>query len=173
MSAKSSRRPAQPPWSLDGHIGFLLRCAWQRSSANLGAAIEPLTVPQFAVLARLLEHGELSQNRLGRLVAMERGNIHDLVARLSDAGLLATRGDPTDRRLLLVSLTRDGRQAAERMVRVADGATEQTLAPLNAVERRALVALLRKIIDAPEAGQPPAAAEPSHGPRSRGRRPAA
>lgn len=148
MPPTSSRRPARS-WSLDDHVGFLLRCAWQRSTATLGAAIEPLTVPQFAVLTRLLEHGELSQNRLGRLVAMERGNIHELVTRLSDAGLVATRGDPADRRLLLVSLTRDGRQAAQKILAPADAALAKTLAPLSAAERRTLVALLRRIVEAP------------------------
>lgn len=156
MPPTSSRRPVALP-TLDSHAGFLLRCAWQRSTADLGAVIDPLTAAQYAVLARLLEHGELSQNRLGRLVAMERGNIHELVARLSDAGLIATRGDPDDRRLLLVSLTRDGKQAAERAVALADGALDKTLAPLNVAERRTLLALLRKIVDAPDdADAPPA-----------------
>lgn len=168
MAPKSSRRP-DPAWSLDDHVGFLLRCAWQRSNANLNAAIDPLTTPQFAVLTRLLEHGELSQNRLGRLVAMERGNIHDLVTRLSDAGLLATRGDPDDRRLLLVSLTRDGRQAAQAMLGPADGALAKTLAPLGAAERRTLVALLRRIIDAPEPADATPAPAPAN-PKARRRR---
>jgi DNA-binding MarR family transcriptional regulator len=155
MPPKSSRRPSSrppaptaPALPLDAHVGYLLRCAWQRSAAHLGAVIEPLTPTQYAVLSRLLEHGELSQNRLGRLTAMERGNISELVARLSDAGLLATRGDPNDRRLLLVSLTRDGRRTAERAIAASLDAHERLLTPLDAAERRTLIALLRKIIDA-------------------------
>jgi len=69
---------------VDEQVGFLLRLAHQKANANLAARLLPLnlTPPQATVLARLLERGEVSQNLLGRLVAMESANIRDVVIRL-------------------------------------------------------------------------------------------
>src|SRR3977135_1019768 len=74
----------QPAYRLEDQVGFLLRRAYQRASSNLIDRIGPydLTAPQFATLARLYERGTLSQNLLGRLVAMEPANIRDVVLRL-------------------------------------------------------------------------------------------
>jgi hypothetical protein len=67
----------EPAYRLEDQVGFLLRRAYQRVSSNLIERIGPsdLTAPQFATLARLYERGTLSQNLLGRLVAMEPANI--------------------------------------------------------------------------------------------------
>src|SRR4051794_26872747 len=78
------------PYTLDDQIGFLLRRAYQRASSNLVERIGTydLTAPQFATLARLYERGLLSQNLLGRLVAMEPANIRDVVRRLKKRRLV-------------------------------------------------------------------------------------
>src|SRR6266852_6774371 len=100
----------EPAYRLDDQVGFLLRRASQRASANLVERIGPhdLTAPQFATLARLYERGPLSQNLLGRLVAMEPANIRDVVLRLKKRRLVMTRRDPDDARLILVGLTPAG-----------------------------------------------------------------
>ena len=97
-------------YKLDDQVGFLLRRAYQRASANLIAEIGTfdLTPPQFATLARLCERGKVSQNLLGRLVAMEPANIRDVVVRLRKRSLVTTERDPTDGRQVLVSLTATG-----------------------------------------------------------------
>ena len=137
------------PYTLDDQVGFLLRRAYQRTSSNLIECIGAydLTAPQFATLARLYERGLLSQNLLGRLVAMEPANIRDVVRRLKKRRLVSTRRDPDDARLLLVSLTPSGRTLIGELLPIEIECTAKTLAALNARERKLLYELLSRLAD--------------------------
>jgi DNA-binding MarR family transcriptional regulator len=136
-------------YHLDEQIGFVLRRAYQRASATLVAAIgaHDLTVPQFAVLARLHECSAVSQNELGRLVVMEPANVRDVVQRLKRRGLVGTAASDGDRRRLRVQLTLSGRQLIEAMIPLELACSERTLAPLTVAERRRLLGLLLKLIE--------------------------
>src|SRR6202011_623962 len=130
--------PAEPAYRLEDQVGFLLRRAYQRASSNLVERIGPydLTAPQFATLARLYERGTLSQNLLGRLVAMEPANIRDVVLRLKKRRLVMTRRDKEDGRLILVSLTASGLSLVGKLFPIEIECTSRTLAALNASEKR-------------------------------------
>ncbi len=145
--ALTVERPGSSGYRLDDQVGHLLRRAYQVASANLMARMpdDGLTPVQFAVLARLHEHGPVSQNRLGRLVAMEPANIHGLVRRLSGRGLVRVDADSHDRRRLLVSLTAAGQALVESLFPVSETAGATTLAPLSGDERETLLDLLRRI----------------------------
>ena len=148
-AAAAAAAPAEPAYRLDDQVGFLLRRAYQRASSNLVDRIGPhdLTAPQFATLARLYERGTLSQNLLGRLVAMEPANIRDVVLRLKKRRLVMTRRDPDDGRLILVSLTPSGMSLVEELLPIEIECTAKTLAALNANERRLLYELLGRLAD--------------------------
>ena len=75
-----------------------------------------LTPPQFSVLARLYERGSVSQNLLGRLVAMEPPNIRDVVLRLKKRRLIRAERDALDGRLILLSLTSIGVSLVETLL---------------------------------------------------------
>src|SRR5260370_33266602 len=89
----------EPAYRLEDQVGFLLRRAYHRASSNLIERIGSydLTAPHFATLARLYERGTLSQNLLGRLVAMEPANNTDLVLRLQRRRLVTCRHHPHER----------------------------------------------------------------------------
>ena len=106
-----------------------------------------LTAPQFATLARLYERGPLSQNLLGRLVAMEPANIRDVVLRLKKRRLVTTRRDPDDGRLILVGLTASGLSLVQELLPIEIECTATTLAKLNANEKRILYDLLGRLAD--------------------------
>ena len=59
------------PYRLEDQIGFKLRLANQRHLEIFSSRMPDLTPRQFAVLAKLNDEGTLSQNHLGRLVAMD------------------------------------------------------------------------------------------------------
>ncbi|HEX9811926.1 MAG TPA: hypothetical protein VGA88_07560 [Burkholderiales bacterium] len=151
MGKTSTRRAAggiaESGYRLDEQIGFLLRCAYQRATGNLLSQIgaHDLTTPQFATLTRLYERGRVSQNLLGRLVAMEPANIRDVVLRLRKRRLVKTERALDDGRRTLVSLTRSGTVLVEDLIPVEIESTARTLAPLKPSERRILLALLRRI----------------------------
>jgi DNA-binding MarR family transcriptional regulator len=137
----------EPAYRLEDQVGFLLRRAYQRASSNLIDRIGPydLTAPQFATLARLHERGTLSQNLLGRLVAMEPANIRDVVLRLKKRRLIMTRRDPEDGRLILVSLTSAGSSLLEKLLPIEIECTARTLAGFSASEKKLLYEMLDRL----------------------------
>lgn len=135
--------------SLDKRAGHLLRRAYQKASGNLSRHLRDsgLTVPRYTVLHRLREFGAISQNKLGRLVAMEPGNIHDIIRSLKAKDLVFTRTDPDDSRRRLVDLTDSGQALIDDLVLVGEAATKETLASLNEDEQQTLMTLLARIVD--------------------------
>ena len=91
-----------------GQIGYVLRRVTQRHLAIFAAAIPEVTTTEFAVLARLVETGLVSQNQLGRAAAMDAATIKGVVDRLAKLDLVTTSADPVDRRRLTVALTPEG-----------------------------------------------------------------
>ncbi|ESR23081.1 MarR family winged helix-turn-helix transcriptional regulator [Lutibaculum baratangense] len=133
-------------YSLDEQVGFLLRQVQQRHTALFAETFEnDLTPTQWAVLAKLAEIGECSQNLLGRLTAMDVATIKGVVHRLQLRAFLASRPDPDDRRRLLISLSPEGRAYFEERSARAFAVTEATLAPLSPQQRKTLIELLKQL----------------------------
>jgi DNA-binding MarR family transcriptional regulator len=135
------------PYVLEAQIGHLLRRAHQRHVAIFLAAMgeDGPTPTQFAALVKLADAGEVSQNRLGRLIAMDPATINGVVSRLVARGLVERAADPGDQRRIALRLSPAGRGLVTSLLDNARAATEATLAPLSVAERRRLVALLAKI----------------------------
>jgi DNA-binding MarR family transcriptional regulator len=145
-SPKRSTKPSKPAYILDEQIGFILRQVSQRHAAIFAREIGiNLTPTQWAALSKLAETGPCSQNLLGRLTSMDVATIKGVIDRLRARGLTETSPDPDDGRRLLVSLTRSGQQLAEKTAPNALAISRETLAPLDAREREAFVALLSKL----------------------------
>ncbi|MBB4285609.1 MarR family transcriptional regulator [Roseospira goensis] len=127
-------------------MGFLLRRAYQRHLGLFSSMmVEDLTAMQFATLAKLEEVGETSQNRLGRLTAMDVATVKGVVGRLQGRGMVEKRRVPEDRRMTVIGLTDTGRTVLQRAKTCAATACEETLAPLSPEERHDLMSLLQKI----------------------------
>ncbi|WP_298252132.1 MarR family winged helix-turn-helix transcriptional regulator [Bradyrhizobium sp.] len=145
-SLKRNVKPPRPIYVLDEQIGFILRQVSQRHavifSRDIGADVTPT---QWAALSKLAETGPCSQNRLGRLTAMDVATIKGVIDRLTARGLTETSADPDDGRRLRVSLTRAGQQLAEKAAANAFAISKETLAPLDPRERELFVALLEKL----------------------------
>ena len=137
---------AKARYILDTQVGYLLRLASQRHAAIFQArALDGLTAQQFAALVRIGEAGQVSQNRLGRLAAMDVATIKGVVDRLRQKGLTLSRPDPEDKRRMLISLSEEGAAMLDRMTAVGREITRETLAPLTAEEQRTLLTLLQKL----------------------------
>ena len=135
-----------PDYRLDDQVGFVLRQVAQRHAAIFAAGMDAeVTATQWAALAKLDECGPLSQNLLGRRVAVDAATVKGVVDRLSSRGLVATTPDPDDRRRHSVALTPAGRSLVRRLLPRAAAITEDTLSPLAPAERAALAALLAKL----------------------------
>ena len=134
-------------YQLSTQVGFNLRRANQRHVAIFARHVDGLTPTQFAALARLYEYGALSQNRLGRLTAMDSATIKGVVERLAAKDLVVSRADANDLRLRVVELTATGRSTFEMAEAQALQARAETLAPISAEEAEMFEAILAKLVD--------------------------
>jgi MarR family transcriptional regulator, lower aerobic nicotinate degradation pathway regulator len=137
--------PDHTPYALDDQIGYVLRRVTQRHLAIFSEAIPEVTTTQFAILARLAEMGEMSQNHLGRAAAMDAATVKGVVDRLVRQDYVTTRPDPDDRRRLTVALTDAGRALFDRRVSTALQVSARTLEQLTPAEQAQLMALLSRL----------------------------
>ncbi|MBV1902460.1 MAG: MarR family transcriptional regulator [Marinosulfonomonas sp.] len=132
-------------YRLDEQIGHILRRASQRHASIFQARMADLTPTQFAAVIKLAEIGECSQNRLGRLTAMDVATIKGVVDRLHKKGFVTLRPDQTDKRRTLISLTQNGVARIDELHRTGASISSDTLDPLSTSERRNFLRLLQKI----------------------------
>ncbi|MEJ2120190.1 MAG: MarR family transcriptional regulator [Alphaproteobacteria bacterium] len=132
---------------LEDQIGHVLRRAHQRASAIFSGEFGEfeLTPTQFAALAKIADSGELSQNLIGRLTAMDPATVQGVIGRLEKRGLIASKPDPGDRRRTLWRLTDKGADLLDRAVPAGIRVTALTLAPLSGAEQKTLLDLLERL----------------------------
>ena len=150
MLKPSPNQPAAPVgrtgYILDEQVGFILRQVYQRHAALFADRFgDDVTPTQWAVIAKLAEVGDCSQNLLGRHTAMDVATVKGVVERLTRRGLVDTTPDVEDRRRLVLSLSERGRALFEAKAPVATAISEETLAPLAPADREALLALLAQL----------------------------
>src|ERR1700712_3668888 len=77
-------RYAETGYALDEHPAHVIRKAHQRATLRFQQVMagEDLSPTQFAALATILKHGEVSQNHLGRLTAMDPSTISIVMRKL-------------------------------------------------------------------------------------------
>ena len=133
-------------YQLTDQIGHLMRRAVQRHTAifanKMGADLTPT---RFAALVMLFERGDLSQNELGRLTAMDIATIKGVVDRLQAKGFVTNRVDPNDGRRKIISLTQAGSKRLAEAIPKGIEITNETLEPLGRKETNLLLKLMRKI----------------------------
>lgn len=151
MANKAARKVADAgngaDYVLDDQIGFLLRRAHQRATSVFTGNFAEfnLTPTQFAALAKIAEQGGVSQNRLGRMTAMDPATMKGVIDRLLERALITRRPDPDDRRRAILELTGSGADLLDRAIPSGFRTTAETLDPLTPQERAAIVELLAKI----------------------------
>jgi DNA-binding MarR family transcriptional regulator len=130
-----------------GRPTWLLSRANARSQALLAAgfAAEGFRGYHYRLLAALDQYGPGSQADLGRHTGIDRSDVVAALNELADGGFIQRDPDPADRRRNLVSITRRGRRALDRLDTVLDGVQEAVLEPLTPNERATLVRLLTRL----------------------------
>jgi DNA-binding MarR family transcriptional regulator len=139
--------PPPEDYALEAQVGHLLRRAYQRHLALFQGIMgeDGPTSMQFAALVTLWQRGPLSQNLLGRLLAMDPATVKGVVARLMARGLVVRQRDASDARLLRVALTPAAEAALPGWIEKARAITAATLSPLSSADAARLTALLRRI----------------------------
>ncbi len=132
-------------YHVEQQVGFVLRKATQRHVAIFAKHIADLTPPQFAALSKLSDVGEISQNQLGLLVAMDAATIKGVIDRLKGRDLVEVKRHEVDKRRLMVQLTGKGRALVSELTPSAEKITADTLAPLSPREAATLLKLLSRL----------------------------
>ncbi|MDJ0947396.1 MAG: MarR family winged helix-turn-helix transcriptional regulator [Alphaproteobacteria bacterium] len=106
-----------------------------------------LTPLQYVVLSALDHHGELDQNRLGGLTALDRSTISTVIGKLESRGLVARRRSKIDRRFNAITCAAAGRDVLHRAQPAVDAAQARILAPLEPDEQARFLAYLKRVAD--------------------------
>lgn len=148
MSQRSSQSETQMLAELYERPGFMLRRAGQANGGYFEEACAGLgvTTRQYDVLFVLNAAEMVDQDRLARLLGLDRSNAGLVVANLEKKGLLKRIVKPDDRRRRSLTITAAGRKIYRSALPHARRAAERLLEPLSEKERGQLFGLLKKIV---------------------------
>jgi DNA-binding MarR family transcriptional regulator len=99
-----------------------------------------------AALRRAGSPFELNPTDLVRATMLTSGGITKRLDRMTEAGLIERRPDPSDRRGTLVRLTRRGRTVIDKAMPIHMANEARLIDSLTAAQRRALEGLLRTLL---------------------------
>lgn len=120
-----------------------------RQDAERSLAEARLDYWDYEVLATLRRHGgeqRLTVSGLARLAQLSRAAMTHRIDRLEDRGLVVRQTGTTDRRSVLVSLTKRGRQVVDDALEARFRAAKEGICGLTAAEQQALAGLMRKLM---------------------------
>ena len=107
--------------------------------------LDDLTVSQFGVLEALYHLGPMCQNELGHKILKSSGNMTLVIDNLEKKNLVKRTRSTEDRRMVMVSLTRDGKELIDRILPVHVAAITQEMNVLKPEEQEKLGELCRKL----------------------------
>src|SRR5258705_9456705 len=112
---------------------WLLGRANARSQALLAAAFAEAEMRgyHFRVLAALEQHGPTSQADLSRTTGIDTSDVVAAVNHLVSTGFVRRQPDEVDRRRNVISITKSGLIAVERVGRVVDRVQDAVLEPMS------------------------------------------
>src|SRR6478735_9021244 len=130
-----------------GRPTWLLGRANARAQALLATAFEHAGMRgyHFRLLAALEQHGPASQADLSRTTGIDTSDIVAAVNHLVSSGYARRQPDKADRRRNVISITKRGLAAVDRVGGVVDDVQDEVMAPLSASERKTFLRLLKKL----------------------------
>ena len=150
MTQRKPRVTAAPSSSfeLEAQPGHLIRRLQQIAVAIFldEAAESGLTPVQFAALEAVAVRPRIDQRALARQIGLDASTIGGVIDRLEARGLLERVTTPDDRRVRLLSVTKDGHAALAAVKPSVLRAQARILAPLPAREQAVFMRLLRELV---------------------------
>jgi DNA-binding MarR family transcriptional regulator len=151
-STKLSRaaRDAQANAPLNTAPIALFRRLYQIATAASAEVLasDDLIPLEYGVLLRVHANPGIDQNTLGQLLALDRTTISSVVFKLEKRGLIERGINDEDRRSRTLRLTSKGEAIRARLRPDTAAAQEGIWSILSASERKQLIAMLVRVIDA-------------------------
>ena len=134
--------------NLENQVGHLLRREFHKARNKMQKKISAtgLSPMQTAALTSLAQKGSTSQNKLGRRIGMEPGNVHGLVDRLIKKGVITSNRIEEGPGLHILDLTDKGRTIVDQVIPLGIEASKEMLAPLSPKEQEKFLEYLRKLL---------------------------
>jgi len=131
-------------YEMPGHI---IRRLHQISTAIFAeeCAEFDLTPVQYAALGAIEASPDVDATRLSSLIAFDRSTIGDVLERMESRGWILRAPSPTDRRIKLVRLTREGARLLREVEPAVRRVQERLLAPLGPRDRATVLRLLTQL----------------------------
>jgi len=141
-------------YDLAEHPAHIIRRAHQRATMRFQEVMgeHDLTPTQMAALATIMKHGELSQNQLGRLTAMDPSTISIVIRKLLKHGLVDRSASADDQRLTIIRLTEAGVRYTAPLLATSVEVGRRVLAPLKPSERAMFMEMLHRVADGEDVG---------------------
>src|SRR6202046_5753932 len=145
---KDAKAPAVS--DLKKHVGFWLRFVSNHVSHAFARRLlaSGVTVAEWVVMREMFDDEETSPGIVAERMGMTRGGVSKLVDRLVTKKLVTRRERSDDRRFQSIALTAAGRRLIPRLAALADRNDEEFFHPLPGSERAALIATMRKLVQA-------------------------
>ena len=105
-----------------------------------------LTPIQFAVLWGIKSNSPIDQVKLSQFVGVDRTTIGNVILRLETRNLVNRHVDLKDRRVRVLSLTKQGELFLTQVLPSVDKVQDQLLEPLTNAEQEQFVRLLSKVV---------------------------
>jgi DNA-binding MarR family transcriptional regulator len=125
---------------LISRLGFYASKRFAERLAALG-----LTPRMWGAMNVLDHEGSVSQQQLGRAIGMDPSSMVSTIDELEAKGWVQRRPHPTDRRAHALHITDAGRETLTLGRRLAGGAQNELLAPLDEAERAQLHDMLLRL----------------------------
>lgn len=147
MEGKSSRGRVS---ELTSHTGFWLRFVSNHVSQTFMRRLldSGVTAAEWVVLREMYDEEEMAPSVLAEKIGMTRGAASKLIDRLLAKKLVTRRDRTDDRRYQDIALTAEGRRLVPKLAVIADENDDEFFSGLSAAERKALVAILKKLVRA-------------------------
>ena len=133
---------------LENHVGHLLRRVFHKARNRMQKKIADtgLSPMQTSAMTSLRKKGSTSQNKLGRRIGMEPGNVHGLVDRLLKKGMITSNFINEGPGLHILDLTDEGRDIVDKVIPLGVEAGKETLEPLTLKEQEKFLGYLRRLL---------------------------
>lgn len=128
-------------------IFFQFAKTYQLSSRFLAQKVSELnlTPVQAMVLGFLAEEDQVTSSELGKRAELDSATLTGILGRLEAAGFLERKGNPDDRRSILIHLTPKGKTMSAEAVRVITVANSDFLQVLTDKQKRDLHYIINKL----------------------------
>jgi DNA-binding MarR family transcriptional regulator len=138
------------PSDLHSHIGFWLRYVSNHVSHAFAQKLlaSGVTVAEWVILREMFSRDTVTPSDLAEFTGLTRGAISKLADRLIAKKLLARTYAKDDRRYQTLALTPAGRHLVPTLATIADSNDKQFFAELTKKERRRLLTILKKLVEA-------------------------